>query len=86
MVDEARQYRADRTPFGWAIFLFPPVHSEGDGDYGVFSHIMIHRKHAGQKDLAGTALSGSISTVLTGLSWICAGICMCEALPSPVCA
>ena len=38
------------------------------------------------QDGGGTALSGSISTVLTGLSWICAGICMREALPSPVCA
>ena len=34
----------------------------------------------------GTALSGSISTILTALSWICAGIYMCGALPSPVCA
>ena len=34
----------------------------------------------------GTALSGSISTILTILSWICAGIYMCGALPSPVCA
>ena len=33
-----------------------------------------------------TALSSSISTVLTVLSWICAGIYMCGALPSPVCA
>ena len=30
--------------------------------------------------------SGSLSTVLTVLSWICAGIYMCGALPSPVCA
>ena len=36
--------------------------------------------------LDGTSLSGSISTTWTGLSWICAGICMCEARPSPVCA
>ena len=34
----------------------------------------------------GTSLSGSISTILTILSWICAGIYMCAALPSPVCA
>ena len=34
----------------------------------------------------GTSLSGSVSTILTALSWICAGICMCGALPSPVCA
>ena len=33
-----------------------------------------------------TALSGSISTVLTGLSWICVGIHSRRALPSPVCA
>ena len=33
-----------------------------------------------------TSLSGSISTVLTVLSWICADIYMCGALPSPVCA
>ena len=33
-----------------------------------------------------TALSGSISTVLTGLSWICVGIHSRGALPSPVCA
>ena len=34
----------------------------------------------------GTSLSGSISTILTIWSWICAGIYMCGALPSPVCA
>ena len=34
----------------------------------------------------GTALSGSISTVLTGLSWICVGIHSRRALTSPVCA
>ena len=34
----------------------------------------------------GTALSGSISTVLTGLSWICVGIHSRRALPAPVCA
>ena len=34
----------------------------------------------------GTALPGPISTVLTGLSWICMGIYMCGAPPSPVCA
>ena len=34
----------------------------------------------------GTSLSGSISTILTVLSWICVGIHMCKALPSPVCA
>ena len=34
----------------------------------------------------GTALSGSVSTILTILSWISAGISMCGALPSPVCA
>ena len=34
----------------------------------------------------GTSLSGPISTILTVLSWICAGIYMCGARPSPVCA
>ena len=34
----------------------------------------------------GTALSGSISTILTVLSWICVGIHSRRALPSPVCA
>ena len=34
----------------------------------------------------GTALSGSISTGLTGLSWICVGIHSRRALPPPVCA
>ena len=34
----------------------------------------------------GMAHFGSISTILTALSWICAGIHMCGALPSPVCA
>ena len=34
----------------------------------------------------GTSLSGSISTILTVLSWSFAGIYMCGALPSPVCA
>ena len=34
----------------------------------------------------GTALSGSISTLLTGLSWICVGTHSRRALPSPVCA
>ena len=36
--------------------------------------------------LAGTALSGSISTVFTVLSWICVGIHSRRALPCPVCA
>ena len=35
---------------------------------------------------AGAALSGSISTVLTGLSWIYVGIHSRRALPPPVCA
>ena len=35
---------------------------------------------------AGKSLSGSISTVLTSLSWICVGIHSRRALPSPVCA
>ena len=34
----------------------------------------------------GTALSSSISTVLTGLSWIYVGVHSRRALPSPVCA
>ena len=34
----------------------------------------------------GTALSGSISTVFTVLSWICVGIHSRRALPCPVCA
>ena len=33
-----------------------------------------------------TALSGSIFTVLTVLSWICVGIHIRRALPCPVCA
>ena len=38
------------------------------------------------KPCEGTSLSGLVSTILTSLSWICAGIYMCGALPSPVCA
>ena len=34
----------------------------------------------------GTALSGSISTVLTVLSWICVGIHSRRALLCPLCA
>ena len=34
----------------------------------------------------GTSLSGPIPTILTVLSWICAGVYMCRARPSPVCA
>ena len=34
----------------------------------------------------GTSLSGSISTVLTALSWICVCIHSRRALPCPVCA
>ena len=34
----------------------------------------------------GTSLSGSISTISTVLSWVCVGIPMCGAMPSPVCA
>ena len=37
-------------------------------------------------DAQGTALSGSISTVSTVLSWNCVGIHNRRALPSPVCA
>ena len=40
----------------------------------------------GRPGCPGTALSGSISTVLTGLSWICVGIHSRRALPTPVCA
>ena len=36
--------------------------------------------------LYGTSLSGSISTNLTVLNWICVGTHRCGALPSPVCA
>ena len=36
-----------------------------------------------EKAKMGTSLSGPISTILTVLSWICAGIYMCGALPSP---
>ena len=36
--------------------------------------------------LQSTALSGSISTVLTVLSWICLDIHSRRALPCPVCA
>ena len=34
----------------------------------------------------GTTLSGPIFTILTVLSWICVGMHMCGALPSPVLA
>ena len=40
----------------------------------------------GSGPLLCTALSGSISTVLTVWSWICLGIHSRRALPSPVCA
>ena len=46
---------------------------------------MVYRRLL-QGDGKGTALSGSICTILTVLSWICVGIHRCEALPSPVCA
>ena len=36
--------------------------------------------------MVSTALSGPIFTILTVLSWICVGIHMCGALPSPVLA
>ena len=38
-----------------------------------------------EKD-GGTSLPGSISTISTVLSWICAGMYMCGARPSPGCA
>ena len=36
--------------------------------------------------VGGTSPFGSILTILTVLSWICAGIHICGALPCPVCA
>ena len=45
-----------------------------------------HEVYLDQRAPEGTALSGSISTVLTGLSWICVGIHSRRALPCPVCA
>jgi beta-mannosidase len=35
-----------------AFETLAPVLSETDGDYGIFSDIMVHRKHSTQKDLA----------------------------------
>ena len=43
-------------------------------------------QHAVPPTLHGTSLSGSLSTILTVLCWICAGIYMCGVLPSPACA
>ena len=40
----------------------------------------------GLDNSVGAALSGSISTILTVLSWICVGIHSRRVLPSPVCA
>ena len=43
---------------------------------------------AGSRPSRGTctSLSGPISTISTVLSWVCVGMPMCGALPSPVCA
>ena len=58
-----------------------------------FSRGINHVNNGGQDDGVGgrdsvncTALSGSISTVLTGWSWIFVGIHSRRALPCPVCA
>ena len=48
-----------------------------------YSDIVVHRLLTAS---IGTALSGSISTVLTGWSWICLGIHSRRALLYPVCA
>ena len=42
-----------------------------------------HGGNAGAVTPLGTALSRPIFTILTALSWICVGIHMCGALPSP---
>ena len=44
------------------------------------------RLHIACYDQQGTSLSGSLSIILTVLSWICVGIRRRRALPSPVCA
>ena len=38
------------------------------------------------RECLGTSLYSSVLTIWTILSWICAGIYMCGALPCPVCA
>ena len=43
-------------------------------------------QYGGQYGASGMSLSGSISTILTVLSWLCVSIHMCGALPCPVCA
>lgn len=40
-----------------AFETLSPVLSEKDGDYGVFSDIMVHRKHSTQKDIAAPITS-----------------------------
>ena len=50
--------------------------------YVWLAHTPAHQR----RSRVGTSLSGSISTILTIWSWICAGVYMCGALPSPVCA
>ena len=48
--------------------------------------IAAKRAELGELPAEGTSLSGSISTILTVLNWICVGIHRCGALPSPVLA
>ena len=52
----------------------------------VWPHCSYCRCYTNAPQSEGTTLSGSISTVLTVLSWICVGIHSRRALPSPVCA
>ena len=56
------------------VYQWQPAASAG-GDYQNTANVR-----------RGTALSGSISTVLTGLSWICVGVHSRRVLLSPVCA
>ena len=59
------------------VVLAYAVRGFGDGEDAIGNGISISAD--------GTALSGSISTILTVLSCIFAGIYMCGAQPSPVC-
>ena len=62
------------------------LRQRSDAGFGVFmSGAMLDTGHP-DPDNKGTPLSGSISTVLTGLSWICVGIHSRRVLPCPVCA